>query len=95
MITEQRTAKERKYEKVYRAYADDIYRMCLHYLRDEKRAQDAAVQVFFNHYKTYDGTSSDNVFGCLVNEFKRLLLSEEGKKLVVEELRECTTNGKN
>lgn len=95
MITDEKTVRLRRFEKVYRAHADNIYRICLHYLKDEKRAVDLAVKVFFNYYLEYGGTNSKYTFARLVNETKRLLISGQGGNAEVEELRECTTNGEN
>lgn len=95
MITEDRTARERRLEKVYRANADNIYRICLYYLRDERKAAAVAEQAFLNYYKRYDVTNSKYTFGCLVNETKKLLISGQSESVEVEELRECTTSGKN
>lgn len=94
MITAERTARERRFEKVYRAHADNIYKICLYYLRDEKKAADLTVKVFFHYYKEYGGDNSKYTFGRLVNETKRLLISGEDGSAEVEGLRECTTNGK-
>ena len=43
MITEDSSVKMRRFEKVYRAHVDNIYKICFYYLRDEKKASDLAV----------------------------------------------------
>ena len=88
MITDDEAVKMRKLEKVYRTHADNIYKICLYYLRDEKKASDLAVKVFFNYYVEYGGENSKDTFGRLVHETKKLLLAEYGKKVEVEEQRE-------
>lgn len=95
MITDERTSRERRFEKVYRAHADNIYRICLYYLRDEKKAADLTVKVFFNYYTEHGGANSKYTFGRLVHETKKLLISGQYDRTEVEELKECTTNGKN
>lgn len=93
MITEDSSVKMRRFEKVYRAHVDNIYKICFYYLRDEKKASDLAVKVFFNYYTLYDGENSKYAFARLVNETKRLLISGQGGSAEMEEMRECTTNG--
>ena len=50
---EYRSEKERKFEIVYRSYADDVYRACLYLTKDQKVAQDIAEQVFIEFYDSW------------------------------------------
>ena len=88
MITDDRTARERRFEKVYRVHVDNIYKICLHYLRDEKKAADLTVKVFFNYYTEHGAANTKYTFGRLVNETKGLLISGQDGSAEVEELKE-------
>ena len=41
-------------EKIYRSYKDDVYKACLHYMKNEDLALELAQQVFFNFYQHID-----------------------------------------
>ena len=88
MITDDESVNMSKFEKVYRTHADNIYKICLYYLRDEEQASDLAVKVFLNYYVEYGEENSKHTFGRLVNETKKLLLAEYGKSIEVEEQRQ-------
>lgn len=88
MIIDDEAVRMRKFEKVYKAHADNIYKICLYYLRDEKQASDLAVKVFSHYYIQYGGDNSKHTFARLVKEVKRLLINEYGKSVQVEEQRE-------
>ena len=88
MITDAEAVNMRKFDKVYRAHADNIYKICLHYLRDEKKAEDYAVKIFFNYYVEYGVENTEDTFPRLVHEFKRLLINEYGKGVETEEQRQ-------
>ena len=53
--------KQRKLQKIYKAHANEVYRICLHYLKDEKKAQDITEQVFLELYKKMDEVNSNHV----------------------------------
>lgn len=74
------TIKLEKFEEIYSMHVDKIYRICLYYLRDEKRAGDITVGAFVNYYKKFDGRNYDDAFDCLVDEVKKLILKEMKKK---------------
>lgn len=95
MIKEDETVKMRRFEKVYRTHVDKIYKICLYYLRDEKKAGAITEKVFFNYYIEHGGTHSKHTFGRLVNETKKLLISELSGNVELEDMKECTTNGEN
>lgn len=77
MKKDEGNTKEKKLEAVYRAYANDIYRVCLYYLRDEDKAADITQQVFLNYYKYSDEEKQEGVFGRLVYDARKLICSEQ------------------
>lgn len=76
MSTVSTTLKRRKFEKIYRAYVDDIYRVCLYFSRDEEKAKNITVEVFLELYKEFDEVDPDHIFARLVQRAKRLSLGE-------------------
>lgn len=94
MMNDNVTAREKNYEVVYDSYANDVYKICFYYLRDENQAANITQQVFLNFYKVYDEVNPDHILGHLVREAKRLLASSQNHQITGEEVTECATNGK-
>lgn len=95
MITNKAVKKKKKFEVVYKSHADNLYKLCFYYLKDEEKAKAMAQQAFFNFYKYFEMVISDAVFSCLAYEAKKLLSSSQHQELVREGLEECTMIGKN
>lgn len=72
MLRVSATIKQKKLEKVYRSHANEIYRVCLHYSKDQKKAQDVTEQVFLEYYKKFEEVDSKHIFAYLVQQAKRL-----------------------
>lgn len=64
--------KRKRYEKIYKSYVDDVYRVCLHFLKDKTRAEEITAQVFADFYKEFDKVDSDHIFAHLVYQAKSL-----------------------
>lgn len=85
--------KLKRYEKVYAAHADKIYKICLYYLKDQKQAEEATLQVFLNCYKKTDEKDYKHIFGLLVHEAKQIIFGEEVPECLRKEVTQCTTSG--
>ena len=85
--------KVKRYEEVYAAHADKIYKMCLHYLGDEKRAEDVTLQVFLNCYKKTEEADYQHIYGMLVHEAKQIIFGEENPERTRKEVKQCATSG--
>lgn len=72
---EYRSRKEEEFDNIYRLYANDIYRVCLHFTRDEDLAQDIMQRVFVEFYDYFETVSPDCVFAYLVRAVKNLVCS--------------------
>lgn len=88
------TTREKKYEVVYKSYADDIYRLCLYFSKEEKQAANITQQVFIKFYKIYDKVHPDCILGHLVREAKGLLANSSNHEYTSEEVKQCATSGK-
>ena len=88
MITDKATVENKKFEAIYKSYADSLYKYCLYYLKDEEKAKDITLQAFFNFYKHYETVTSDAVFKCLVCEAKQLLSYSQHQELARREILE-------
>ena len=50
------TAKEEKFEEIYRTYQNDVFKVSLYYTKDEYISQDIAQKAFYKlflHFYTY------------------------------------------
>ena len=82
------TVKQKKYQKIYKSYVNDIYRICLCFLKDEKKAKDATEQVFVDFYKEFEEVDSAHIFPHLVHNAKRLATNEKSHEFVSGEVTE-------
>lgn len=61
-----------KFETIYRACKDDVYKVCLYFTRDSHVAQELAQQAFFNFYKHIDEVEIEHAHGYLVRTARNL-----------------------
>ena len=52
--------KEKRMEEIYRQYRNNIYHLCLLYLKDRQRAEDAMQETFFRAWKRFDTYRGDS-----------------------------------
>ena len=64
--------KREQLDKIYRVYADDIYRVCLHYTKDEQLAQDVMQETFLDYYNNFENLSWECAYAYLVYKAKEL-----------------------
>lgn len=69
-----------KYEFIYERYANDIYRLSLYLLKDEKKAKDITQQAFANIYKRLQEIDEKSIHGQLLIEAKRLAKKQDTKE---------------
>lgn len=81
------TAREKKFKAVYKSYVNDVYKICLYYLKDEKEAANITQQVFFNFYKIYEEVHPDYILGFLVRGVKQLLPDSRNPKSIGGEVK--------
>ena len=70
-----------KYELIYERYANDIYRLSLYLLKDEKKAKDITQQAFENIYKRLQESDEESVCNQLLIEAKRLAKNQDTKEV--------------
>lgn len=73
-----KSLKEKRFEEVYDAYADNIYKVCLHYLRDEARAKEVVVETFFEVYKNLEYIEPEKMFSSLICVAKYIIDNKYG-----------------
>ena len=78
-----------QFENTYQTFANDIYKVSLYFLREEKKAQKITEQVFFEFYEELESVDSDHVFAYLVYKAKRLSINEQNHETAEGEVREC------
>lgn len=68
-----RSTKKEKFDTVYRAYVDEVYRVCLYYLQDEAKAQEITLQTFLEFYQVFEEVPTEKIFTCLVHMAKEMI----------------------
>lgn len=63
---------ESKFNSIYQAYEQEVYRVCLYYVRDSYAAHDLAQQVFINFYERYESVSETGVKAYLLISARNL-----------------------
>lgn len=63
---------DEKFSSIYQAYAHDVYRVCLYYVKDEHAAFELAQQAFVKFYERYEDISETNVKAYLLTSVKNL-----------------------
>lgn len=61
---------------IYEEYANDVYRVALYLVKDEKKAQDIVWQAFVNIYKQWLETDETSIYLQLLKETKRIAQNE-------------------
>lgn len=55
------TSKREKFDSIYRAYKDDVYKISYYYTNDKYVAQEIAQNTFLKFYKHIEGSNIENV----------------------------------
>ncbi len=66
----------KQFEMIYEEYANDVYRVALYLVKDEKKAQDIVWQAFVNIYKQWRETDETSIYLQLLKETKRIAQNE-------------------
>lgn len=66
----------KQFEMIYEEYANDVYRVALYLVKDEKKAQDIVWQAFVNIYKQWLETDEASIYLQLLKETKRIAQNE-------------------
>lgn len=74
---------EKEFDELYRANADDVYKVCLYYLYDEDKAVDITEKTFIRMYHSFDEVEPENRRKFLINTARRYAYQE--KKRLEEE----------
>ena len=72
-----RSTKEERFDSIYRAYADEIYKLCLHLTKNHELAQDIAQQTFLQFYDHLEEVNPDCIYGYLARIAKNLIYNHE------------------
>lgn len=67
-----RTIKEARFEKIYRTYQNDVYKISLYYTKDEHIAQDITQKVFYQFYLHFDNVNIEKVRSYLIRSARNL-----------------------
>lgn len=77
---------EKQYEEIYRRYANDIYKICVYYLQDEKQAQEVVIEAFESLYKHLDEVNPKYTLAYLANEAKTIIKGSQIETLTSKEV---------
>lgn len=70
---EYESTKEEKFDSIYRSYAKDVYRACLHISQNEDLAQEMTQQAFVNFYERFETTKVECARAYLIRSARNLL----------------------
>lgn len=62
-----KSEKEKRFDAIYQAYADDVYRVCLHITKDEKQARKIFHQSFMEFYDYFEKVNPDHRYAHLLH----------------------------
>ncbi len=72
--------KEAKFDSIYRAYADDVFKVCLYFAKDYDIAQDLAQQTFINFYDHFENVKIENTHAYLIRIARNLFYNYQRDK---------------
>ena len=72
MRKKDKVMKWERYEQIYKKYANDVYKVCLHYSQDKQKAADDTERVFVEFYDEFEDVESDQLFALLIRKAKSL-----------------------
>lgn len=70
-----KTMKEENFDKIYRSFRDDVYKVSLYYTKEAYAAEDVAQKVFCEFFRHYDTVDEDCVRAYLIHSAKNLALN--------------------
>lgn len=77
--------KEEKFDSIYRAYADDIFKLCYYFTRDREMAQDLAQQTFIKFYDRFEDIDPEYMQAYLMRMARNLFYNyQRGTKKEVK-----------
>lgn len=65
-------SKEERFDSIYKAYADQVFRIGLYYTKDAYVAQEISQKVFINFYKHFDEIRKDGIRSYLIRSAQNL-----------------------
>lgn len=74
---EHKLTKEERFDRIYRSYSNDIYKVCLYFVKKEDVAQDIMQQTFVNFYDHFETIDPDYMFPYLVRTAKNLVYDRQ------------------
>ena len=76
MQNDDKTTKWERYEEIYKKYADNVYKVCLHYSQDKQKAADDTERVFVEFYGEFENAEADEHFALLIRKAKSLAVNK-------------------
>lgn len=82
-----KSKKEERFDSIYRAYADEVYRVTLYYTQDEYVAQEITQKAFYQFYLHLDNVNMDSVRAYLIRTARNLVYNRtrDRKREIYEE----------
>ncbi len=74
---EYNTEKERRFVKVYDAFADEVYKVCVYFTEDKVTAQLIAQRAFVDFYERFENIQPEMHRAYLLHVAKKLALEEQ------------------
>lgn len=71
------STKEEIFDSIYRSYVDDIYRVCLYFVKDAYLAQDITQQTFLNFYEHFENVKPEFMRAYLIRTAKNMIYNHQ------------------
>ena len=69
---ELRSTKDKKFDSIYRAYKDSIFKVAMHYTKCEDLANDITQKTFFQLYTYFESVDLDSLYPWLITTARNL-----------------------
>lgn len=76
-----KSEKDKKFDSIYQAYANDLYKVCLYFTEDKASAQEITEQTFIDFYSYFEEIDSDYVFAYLVRAARELFYDSRERRI--------------
>lgn len=68
-----KSEKEEKFDKIYQLYSDEVYKVCIHLVKNKALALEIMQEAFVEFYEEFENVNSESMLSNLVRIVKNLV----------------------
>lgn len=72
---EEKSTNDKKFDSIYRAYVDSVFRIAMHYAKNDEVAQEVTQRVFFQLYTHFEDVDLTRVKSWLITTTRNMLFN--------------------